>query len=54
MGHENNEGTSLCTVNVQNANTNRAFHVKTVALTTSDSGALWTCLTSCHAFMPLI
>jgi len=40
MGHENNEGTSLCTVSVQNANTNRAFRVKAVALVTCDSGAL--------------
>ena len=53
-GHEDNEGISLCTVNVQNANTYRAFHVKAVELVTSDSGALWTYLTSCHAFTPLI
>jgi len=54
MGHESNEGTSVCTVNVQNANTNRALHVKAFALVTSDSGALWTNLRSCHAFTPLI
>jgi hypothetical protein len=51
IGHENNEGKFLCTVNKQNANTNGSFHVKAVTLVTRDSDTLViSCkLSCCHA-----
>jgi hypothetical protein len=54
MGHENTKVKCLCTVNVQNANTDKTYHVKAVAPVTSDSGAHWTYRMSCHALTPLM